>query len=585
MVPVERRVPAPSGRIPVALVSGFAVGTAASILAVGLYHLCDPNLRLAGARGFLRAAWHGIPGYVLAAIVTALTSLWLGRFDGSQGRRGVAILLSIAMPWLWLAFALVMSESTSLPFDYRALGLVITRSEVVFLAFYAAMSIAAAPLLHRWIDWLRHGGVPTVPRTTWVLAVLSVGAVGLLAVGSAGTTKAPGAEPSASSRRLVLIAVDGLEWRTLRTLMARNTLPIFSRLIEAGASGSLSTFRPTDSPLIWTTIATGHPPSRHGIKEFVDGATGIPVTSNMRRVPALWNLLGDQGVDVGIVGWWATWPAERVNGQMVSSSSIPAQGTFKGTFLAELENQTYPPALMDEIRPLVSPAIQSGKEDVARFLAGDDPSGRKRAAERRFVASWVFGADRIFGAVGRHLSEQYAPHFLAVYFSATDTVGHLYCEGQDTTAQRCRASVEAAYRGVDREVGDLLESLPSDVTVLLLSDHGFDLAKGHEGAGRINGLPGVVLMKGPGVRPGGSIRSASIYDITPTILAFFGLPIAEDLRGKPLLTAFERDYVHGIEIAYEPSRRRGFAASGALPIASSTDEAVRERLRVLGYIE
>jgi hypothetical protein len=52
----------------------------------------------------------------------------------------------------------------------------------------------------------------------------------------------------------------------------------------------------------------------------VNQTTGeqLPVTSRMRGVHALWNIFSAAGKQVGVVGWWATWPAEHVNGVIVS---------------------------------------------------------------------------------------------------------------------------------------------------------------------------------------------------------------------------------------------------------------------------
>ena len=74
-------------------------------------------------------------------------------------------------------------------------------------------------------------------------------------------------------------------------------------------------------PVIWTTIATGKTPDQHRIGHFVavnEKGEQLPVTSQMRKVKALWNILSDAGRRVGVVGWWATWPAEKVNGTIVS---------------------------------------------------------------------------------------------------------------------------------------------------------------------------------------------------------------------------------------------------------------------------
>ena len=66
------------------------------------------------------------------------------------------------------------------------------------------------------------------------------------------------------------------------------------------------------SPVIWTSIATGKVPDKHGIHGFIEkmanGYEHIPVTSDMRRVKAIWNILSDFEKKVGIISWWVTRP-------------------------------------------------------------------------------------------------------------------------------------------------------------------------------------------------------------------------------------------------------------------------------------
>src|SRR3990172_1578823 len=89
-----------------------------------------------------------------------------------------------------------------------------------------------------------------------------------------------------------------------------------------GACAALRSNPPMLSPLLWTTAATGKPPEEHGIVDFLirDPRTGSrgPISSNFRRAKALWNILTDAGVASSWVAWWATWPAERILGRMVS---------------------------------------------------------------------------------------------------------------------------------------------------------------------------------------------------------------------------------------------------------------------------
>ncbi len=126
--------------------------------------------------------------------------------------------------------------------------------------------------------------------------------------------------------RLVILGLDAANWHSMEPLLKQDRLPNLNRLIRNGVAGTLETFIPTASPAIWTTIATGHSPDRHGIAfrvlqineaggqdEMLDA-----ISSDEREVKALWNLLGDYGIRSAFVSWWATWPSEEVLGFMVS---------------------------------------------------------------------------------------------------------------------------------------------------------------------------------------------------------------------------------------------------------------------------
>jgi predicted AlkP superfamily phosphohydrolase/phosphomutase len=60
----------------------------------------------------------------------------------------------------------------------------------------------------------------------------------------------------------------------------------------------------------------------------------------------------------------------------------------------------------------------------------------------------------------------------------------------------------------------------------------------HTGSHRLNGI---FLAHGPGIKKGHKIENAKIYDIAPTILHIFGLPIPNDMDGRVLMEIFESD--------------------------------------------
>ena len=198
----------------------------------------------------------------------------------------------------------------------------------------------------------------------------------------------------------------------------------------------------------------------------------------------------------------------------------------------------------------------------------------------------ILVADRIFSWAAIRIAEKFDPRFLAVYLSAVDENSHVFCNENPWRDTVCGQVLERVYASVDRQVGAIIEAVGPEATVILLSDHGFERARGHM-HGLLHGPPGILILKGPEIRAGATIRAASIYDLTPTVLALFGVPVARDLRGRVLLSAFEPDVVDAWTIAFGASRRPDIEPDNEAfrAIPSPTDDLLEERLRALGYIE
>lgn len=98
---------------------------------------------------------------------------------------------------------------------------------------------------------------------------------------------------------------------------------------------------------------------------------------------------------------------------------------------------------------------------------------------------------------------------------------------------------------------------------------------------------GIFIINGPNIKKGHEIRGARIIDITPTILHLFEQGIPEDMDGKVLLDAFNSEYRKS-----NPPLYKGIDISNSHDMScrdsqsvKDEDEAVKERLRNLGYME
>ncbi len=416
--------------------------------------------------------------------------------------------------------------------------------------------------------------------------------------------------------KVLLIGLDGADWNILDPLIASGRAPNLSRLVRGGVRGRLRTLTPMLSPVIWTSIATGVLPGRHGIIDFVatTGPDGqrVPVRSSLRRVKAIWNVLGEQGIRVGVIGWWATFPAESVNGFIISDRV--AQQVFGPHRPPEVvgAGKVYPPDLEAAAARLrVTPeSIETGK--LGRFVRLSNETSPLPADQGKLIDDLrtVIAAGDTYARIALDLQKSEAPDFLAVYFEGTDTVAHLFMpyapppmEGVDPdAARRFSRTVDAYYAHVDDAIGRLVRAAGPDAVVLICSDHGFrtgahrpltDSRIGYGLAADWHRKYGIIILNGPPFRRGAELEEASVLDLTPTIMAVFGLPVAEDWDGRPILGAFDAGWLERHPVRYRPTYEGGtVAVEGPAPVAAAAsepadpegDRALKEKLESLGYL-
>ncbi len=372
---------------------------------------------------------------------------------------------------------------------------------------------------------------------------------------------------------ILLMAVDGLEWSVLLPMVQRGEMPALRALMERGVFGKLETFQPTASPIIWTTIATGKLADEHGIHGFTytddEGATQLYVSAD-RKVKAFWNVLTDYGVDCAVLGWWITWPAERIDGLMVAQTNTDAaeHDLLKGALSDKVEGQVFPPA--EEQHALaVLKGVDGDLDGILEREYGLRPGAMPQPEARLLDATrWSLRADETYLRIALdRLGRGDPPALTAIYTGGTDVIGHRFWRyaypkefKQPVPADRVElfgGLLAATYRRVDRVLAQLLERLPPDAIVLVVSDHGMhavqvenpfgtedtlvDLLSGHHP----DAPPGVVIAAG-GCIQGSSTPSdidalqldalptlASVLDVTPTLLALLGIPIGGDMHGRP----------------------------------------------------
>jgi len=363
------------------------------------------------------------------------------------------------------------------------------------------------------------------------------------------------------SRRVLLVGWDAADWKVINPLMDAGKMPNVQRLVENGAMGQIATLHPPLSPMLWTSIATGKRPFKHGIHGFSeptpDGRGVQPVTNLSRKSKALWNILNQQGLRSVVIGWWPSHPAEPINGVMVSDHYHRASRPLDEGWPL-LKNAVHPPELAETLADLrmhpdlLTPEMVEPFIPLAREI--DQEKDKRLAGLMRTLGECVSIHSAATWLLDNPLPDNKQWDFFGVYYDAIDHFCHgfmrYHAPRQAWVSERdfelYGNVVNMAYQFHDQMLGTLLKKAGEDVTAILMSDHGFH--PDHLRPASIPDIPagpaiehrdfGVLAISGPGIKKDELLHGPSVLDIAPTILTMYGLPVGEDMDGKVLSQAF-----------------------------------------------
>jgi hypothetical protein len=476
---------------------------------------------------------------------------------------------------------------------------------VVGLAVAAAMYLLSRPLA-RWLASLavRRGARRALFAAVAGSITLNVGTALVFAALPDPAPPAPSSfrplrAEGRAGKRVVLVGLDGADWRVLRPLAERGETPTFARLMKEGARGPLRSLPGYNSASIWASIFTGKGPRQHQVLDFyrtrLPGMSGPGIFSVHRtffievadelakrrllitrrtvdrsflRARPLWEILDDLGARVGVVdGYQISVPARPL---------ATSGGFFYSYALNHLANR--PDFAPDTLAP----------EQLALVVQPPDAVGYY--SPHRKLADFDWQAATLLDA----LAARDQPEFVNIYAHQPDSVQHdrwkwfepeRFLRVDPADVERWGDAIPEQYRTIDRFLARLVEGLEPGTTLMIVSDHGHSptpvdrLYSQHR-----HGPPGIVVLWGDGVRPGTEIEAAGVLDVTPTVLHLLGYPVAEDMPGHVMSEAFEP----GSSAAAAPRTIATYDAFGSPQFHGDVGPDLSaeeiERLRALGYL-
>lgn len=359
------------------------------------------------------------------------------------------------------------------------------------------------------------------------------------------------------SKKVLLIGWDAADWKIIWPLIAKGQMPALKKLIERGVYGNMGTMDPPYSPMLWSTVATGKTPDKHGVHGFIEimpNMKGIrPVTVNSRKAKALWNILHHKGYKSNVVGWWPSFPAEPINGTIVSDKfqKVKIDPKEKSPIL---KGTIHPESMVKDIHDLRMFPWEITDAHILPFIPKAAEIDQDKDKGLQSFAK-IMAENTSIHAASTYVMREKEWDFMAVYYDLIDHFCHAFMKfhppKQRAIPQNMfeiyKDAVVGAYRYQDMMLERTLELIDEDTTVIVMSDHGFE--SGHKRILKMPKYPaapalehrqfGIFVAAGPNIKKNEKVFGLGLIDIAPTILHMFNLPVGRDMDGQVALDIFK----------------------------------------------
>lgn len=197
-------------------------------------------------------------------------------------------------------------------------------------------------------------------------------------------------------KKVIVIGFDGLEPKIVESMLAAGELPNLAKLQDRGGYSRIRTTFPAQTPVAWSSFATGTNPAGHGIFDFLirNPKTYLPDVVfnryeprtpflppklvNRRGGTAIWQLLSDAGIPSIILRCPCTYPPDQIQGKMLAGMGVPDIRGSMGTSTFYTSNEITTP---QESENLIK--VQCEKDGCIRtYLVG--PRNLKNKTDCKF---------------------------------------------------------------------------------------------------------------------------------------------------------------------------------------------------------
>jgi hypothetical protein len=335
----------------------------------------------------------------------------------------------------------------------------------------------------------------------------------------------------------------------------------------------------------------------------------------------VWNVLSEHGYRVGVANWWATFPAEQIDGFVISDRASPVRraaytsslGLTDRELARRSSGETHPPELAAGLEAILAAAQEPDPELLARLAPLTPEQLAELRAQTAFsresrlsVLKFTLLQDLAVAEASLFALRRYEPDVMLHFFAGVDSIEHHFWKYMEPERFTGVAPADVAvfgelieryYELADEVLGRFLAAYgDAPLTVVVVSDHGHEADPRHGtpqarrqslwASGTHKDAPdGILIVSGADAARGAALVGPGVEDLTPTLLALQGVPVGADMSGRVLREAIEPAFLAAHPLRSVASHTRPERAAPGLPVASEADELLEGRLRALGYLE
>lgn len=269
--------------------------------------------------------------------------------------------------------------------------------------------------------------------------------------------------------KVLIIGIDGGTFDIIRPLVQQGDLPNIASLMKAGVSSELqSTIPPVTAPA-WVSFMTGKKPGKHSIFHFICNThrnySGTILSAADIKSKTLWSILSEYRKRLILINIPLMYPPANINGILIPGIGTPP----------ESHNFTYPESIYQELlREIGDYKIDYWGKNIL------NAKGDMRTNLQKLIDNLNYITTKRTETV-LYLHKKYPWDLSMVVYVITDRFQHMFWKFMDVNhpaynsklAKLFGQAVMDGYRKVDEAIGKILKEIGDDVTVIVMSDHGF----------------------------------------------------------------------------------------------------------------